>query len=127
MEQNQFQNKSEDYNGSMQIDNDTIFSMLMKLNESVSGMSASIESLAEKIDKIQDQTDEIDKMQDQTDKQISQLQDQIDNVSDVAKDADNKVNRIQEKATSKLSLVELIWIPVLASIIPTILPHIHIH
>lgn len=117
MEQNQFQNNSEDNDGSMRIDNDTIFSMLMKLNESVSGMSASIKSLTEKIDKIQDQTD----------KQISQLQEQIDNVSDVARDADNKVNWIREKTTSKLSLLELIWIPVLVSIIPTILPHIHIH
>ena len=93
MEQNQFQNNSEDYNGSMQIDNDTIFNILMKLNESVSGMSASIKSLTEKIDKIQDQTD----------KQISQLQDQIDDVSDVAKNADTKVNQIQKQATSKLS------------------------
>ena len=117
MEQNQFQNNSEDYNGSMRIDNDTIFNILMKLNESVSGMSASIKSLTEKINKIQDQTD----------KQISQLQEQIDNVSDIAKNADNKINQVQEQATSRVSLLELIWIPVLASIIPTILPHIHIH
>ncbi len=117
MEQNQFQNKSEDYDGSMRIDNDTIFGMLMKLNESVSGMSASIKSLTEKIDKIQDQTD----------KRVNQMQDQIDDVSDVAKNADAKVNQIQKQATSKLSLMEYIWIPVLASIIPTILPHIHIH
>ena len=116
MEQRQFQNKSEDNDGSMRIDNDTIFSMLMKLNESVSGMSTSVKSLTKKIDKIQDQTD----------KRINQLQDQIDEVSGVAKNADDKVDQIQKQATSKLSLLELIWIPVLASIIPTILPHIHI-
>ena len=116
MEQRQFQNKSEDNDGSMRIDNDTVFSMLVKLNESVSGMSISVKSLTKKIDRIQDQTD----------KRISQLQDQLDDVSAVAKDANNKVDQIQKQATLKLSLLELIWIPVLASIIPTILPHINI-
>lgn len=117
MKQDQLHSKTDDNDGSMRIDNDTIFNVLMKLNESVSGMSASIKSLTEKIDKIQDQTD----------KRINQLQDQVDGVSDVAKNADNKANQLQNHATSKISLLELIWIPVLASIIPTILPHIHIH
>lgn len=116
MKQDQLHSKAGDNDGSMRIDNDTIFNILMKLNESVSGMSSSIKSLTEKIDKIQDQTD----------KRINQLQEQIDNVSDIAKNADNKVNLIQKHANSKLSLLELIWIPVLASIIPTLLPHIHI-
>lgn len=117
MEQNQFQNKSEDNDGSMRIDNDTVFNLLLKLNETVSGTATNIDSLNGKLDKVQQQMDD----------QFKQFQGEIDEVSDIANSANNKVNQMQEQSTSKLSLMEYIWIPVMSSIIPTILPHINIH
>ena len=117
MEQRQFQNKSGDSDGSMRIDNDTVFNLLMKLNETVSGTATNINALSKKLDNVQKQMDD----------QFNRFQDEIDEVSDIANKANNKVNQMQKQSTSKLSLLELIWIPVIASIIPTILPHIHIH
>lgn len=117
MGQRQFQNKSGDNDGSMLIDNDTVFNLLMKLNETVSGTATNINALSKKLDNVQKQMDD----------QFNRFQDEIDEVSDIANKANNKVNQMWKQSNSKLSLIELIWIPVIASIIPTLLPHIHIH
>lgn len=117
MGQRQFQNKSGDNDGSMLIDNDTVFNLLMKLNETVSGTATNINALSKKLDNVQKQMDD----------QFNRFQDEIDEVSDIANKANNKVDQMRKQSNSKLSLIELIWIPVIASIIPMILPHIHIH
>ncbi len=103
--------------GSMQIDNDEIFNLLMKLNESVSGLESSVRSQSKKLDRLEDSLNS----------KVGHLQSEIDQVSEVASNAENQIENTQDKSINRINWFELVFIPVLASIIPNILPHIHIH
>ena len=100
----------------MQIDNSKIFDLLFKLSDQVSGLDSTVKSVEDKLDQFQENME----------KQIEKTNQRVNDVTDLAKTNKEQIHELQEKNSSKRELIQWLWVPMLASIIPSLISHIHI-
>ena len=107
----------------MQVDNDTIFNLLMDLQSSNASIQTEIKSLNDKIDQSNHKFDELKK---DFNSRIDDVEDDSAKAQYKAQEALEKSKQLEKDNQQKNNTWTLIWLPILIAFIPTILGHIHL-
>lgn len=107
----------------MQVDNDTIFNLLMDLKSSNASIQTEINSLNEKIDQSNRKFDELKQ---DFNTRIDGVEEDSTKARDKAQEALEKSKQLEKDNQQKNNTWTLIWLPILIAFIPTILGHIHL-
>lgn len=94
-----------DNQNSMSVENDTVFSLLLDLNKSVSGIGATVDSLSKRVD---------------------DLADNLTTINQIANEADERSKNLEKQVSAKTQYLMYVLIPLASAIIPTLIGHIRI-
>lgn len=97
---------------SMSISNETVFNLLVELKESVGKLGSHIESMDGKMDDLGEE--------------INKASQAAQDAKDIAQEAQVEADKVKQSLQSKSQWILYAWIPILSSIIPTLLNHINI-
>lgn len=99
------QSNHDNGNNQMNIDNDTIFQILVDLKSDVSSLNSTVEGMQ---------------------KTVASFSDDLNEVKEKAEEANNRSKELAHKEQSRISLFLYAWIPLLGIVLAAIIGHIRI-